>query len=202
MTPQQKQAIQNYQLRFDELNTLKTEIFTEGYFEQPMEEAKRKFEECLFWFFVDGFSSGLLMLGEDAPLPNGYEFLDIRYPDGETVEEKFDKHFKEKSADKLGILLESESHRMYNTGSVLSTGIDNKDGSVGGADGGKPTGVLKTWHTMMDEKVRDQHWMLEGETIPMEEEFVTADGDYGIAPGMFQTAENNANCRCILLYSR
>lgn len=196
MTPQE-QAIQNYQLKFDELNAFRVEIFTEEFFEQPKEEIKKKFEECLFWFFVDGFSSGILMMGEDAPLPNGYEFLDIRYPDGETVLEKLDKYTESKSPDKLATLLESESHRMYNTGSVLGMGGEIKNGTIKFT----PNGKKKTWHTMMDEKVRDQHWMLEGETIPIDEDFVTADGDYGPAPGMFQSAENNANCRCILTYS-
>ena len=69
-----EQTLQSYQLRFDELNALKDYIAEvidalksgEGY-----EEVKRKFEECLFWFYVDGFSSGILQMGEDKDIPNG-----------------------------------------------------------------------------------------------------------------------------------
>lgn len=195
-------TIQKYQLRFDELNAIKSTIYEpEGFLKLPYEQAKRKFEECLFWFYVDGFSSGVLMTGEDTPMPNGYEFLDIRYPDGETVEEKFRKHFEGGNAEKLATLMDSEAHRMWNTGTMASAGAEiDKETGIPSASTGKP--LKKTWRTMMDEKVRDQHWMLEGKTIPMDEEFVTADGDYGLAPGMFQTAENNANCRCILLLGR
>lgn len=188
-----------YQLRFDELNVLEQSIHEEEFLELPYEEARRKFEECLFWFFVDGYSSGVL----EGDIPNGYEFIDIRYPDNETVMQKFDRYYKEKDKERMASLLESEAHRMWNTGSVENVatgGIDKTTGQpVKGIKPNKP--ATKTWITMGDEKVRDQHWMLEGEEIPFEEDFVTADGDYGFAPGMFQTAENNANCRCILMFS-
>lgn len=202
-----EQTLQSYQLRFDELNALKDYIAEvidalkngEGY-----EEVKRKFEECLFWFYVDGFSSGILQMGEDKDIPNGYDFLDIRYPDGETVTEKFDKYVKDGDTARLSALLDSEAHRMYNTGSLNAVNIqvDPETGLPNIPKGGKPSGINKTWVTMGDEKVRDTHWYLEGQTIPLEEEFVTYDGDSALAPSMFSTAQNNANCRCILFYSR
>ena len=200
-----KKVIENYQLQFDELNALKKTIY-EDFMELPKEEAKKKFDSCLFWFFVDGFSSGILMTGNDYDMPNGYEFLDIRYPDGETVSEKFDKYYKDKDTERMSALLESEAHRMYNTGSIESIAPNTVDKTTGQPNLSKEVlkgenKITKTWRTMGDEKVRDEHWMLEGQTIPFDEEFVTASGDYGIAPGMFQTAENNANCRCILIYN-
>lgn len=191
---------QTYQLRFDELNALvQTFSDTEGFFALSEKEAKRKFDECLFWFFVDGFESGILMSGLKVEMPNGYEYLDIKYPDGETVEEKFYKYFREKDGKHMKTLLESESHRMWNTGSLESI---KESGDIRDNSAVYVKDVKKTWLTMKDEKVRDTHWMLEGQTIPANEEFVTADGDYGMAPGMFQTAENNSNCRCILRYGR
>lgn len=202
-----EQILQDYQLRFDELNALKTEIsevieaVKNG---ERYEEIKRKFEECLFWFYVDGFSSGILQMGEDKDIPNGYEFLDIRYPDGETVMEKFEQYVKDGDVNRLSALMDSEAHRMYNTGSLQAVGIetDTETGMPIIPETPTESGIKKTWVTMGDEKVRDTHWYLEGQTIPLEEEFVTYDGDSALAPSMFTTAENNANCRCVLFYSR
>ena len=193
MREAEQTALTNLQLKYDELNQL-VATFSETFFELDKEEAKRRFEECLFWFFVDGYSSGILMLDvDDLVLPNGYEFLDIRYPDGETVLEKFDKYFDEKDAEHMTVLTDSEAHRMYNTGGKMAA--DDAVEKHGGT-------VMKRWNTMQDDRVRDMHWMLEGNTIPYEEDFVTEDGDYGWGPGLFQTAENNANCRCWLTYER
>ena len=59
-------------------------------------------------------------------------------------------------------------------------------------------GVTKTWFTMRDEVVRDTHNYLESQSIPLEEEFFTYDGDHAPYPGQFTKAENNVNCRCIV----
>lgn len=52
-----------------------------------------------------------------------------------------------------------------------------------------------------DEKVRDTHQYLEGMTVGIDEDFWTYDNDHASAPGMFEFAENNVNCRCELLFS-
>lgn len=201
-------VLKNLQLKYDELNALEQTFTAEEFFALPKEEAKRKFEECLFWFFVDGYSSGILMLDEEGlitDIPNGYEFLDITYPDGQSVMQKFDEYYDNADATKLTTLTESEAHRMYNTGStqsaddVIKAYSETKKDAQNGANGFR---VYKTWMTMMDDRVRDTHWTLEGQTIPYEDDFVTMTGEYGKAPGMFQTAEENANCRCWLSYQR
>ena len=88
----------------------------------------------------------------------------------------------------IKVVTDTESHRMYNTGMM-------------NAAKGIP-GVMKTWHTMEDDKVRDTHFFLDGVTIPYDDYFYAFDGDYGLYPGGFQTAEGNANCRCYLTLSR
>ena len=88
----------------------------------------------------------------------------------------------------IEVLTDTEWHRMYNTGMY-----DAAQGTPG---------VMKTWVTMEDDRVRDTHYYLEGMTIPFDAEFFTYDGDHGRFPGDFQTAENNTNCRCILTLSR
>ena len=58
----------------------------------------------------------------------------------------------------------------------------------------------KTWHTMMDDRVRDTHDYLEGTTVGLKERFYTYDGDSAMHPGDFSKSSNNVGCRCILSY--
>lgn len=59
----------------------------------------------------------------------------------------------------------------------------------------------KTWVTMMDDKVRDTHRYLHAMTIPIDDYFVTFDGDKALAPGGFENPDNNVNCRCVLTFA-
>ena len=90
-------------------------------------------------------------------------------------------------ADALIRIAETETHRIANT-SALNTA--KKIGAT-----------AKTWATMMDDKVRDTHSPLEGETIPIDDDFYTWDDDFAPAPGLFQLPQNNINCRCELIFS-
>jgi len=91
------------------------------------------------------------------------------------------------SVDDLVRIVETEVHRDANE-AALSTA--------------KRAGAKqKTWMTMMDEKVRDTHSYLEMMTVGINEDFYTYDGDHASAPGLFELAENNVNCRCELLFS-
>ena len=62
--------------------------------------------------------------------------------------------------------------------------------------------VLKKWNTMEDERVRLSHAVLQGAEVGVREYFRTIDGDKAQAPGMFETARNNVNCRCWLTYRK
>ena len=188
-----KEIIRKYrQLKFDEINSLVSEICedtAEAYEELPEEEKKErkeKFWDCLLDFLIDGFASGLLMIGEDKDFPEYFRFLDITYETGETVSDLYDKDVADKQA--FQTMLEAEINRCWNIGFI---------------EAGKGTdGLQKTWETMGDEKVRTTHELLEGDTIPYDEEFVAIDGDSAPAPGMFENASNNVNCRCWLTYSK
>ena len=89
-------------------------------------------------------------------------------------------------------IIETESHRVYND-SILSVGEQAE------ADTG---GVTKTWFTMLDDRVRETHEYLEGETVPYNEKFYTFDGDSAMAPGGFADPQNNINCRCSIWLTR
>ena len=60
----------------------------------------------------------------------------------------------------------------------------------------------KTWHTMGDNKVRDTHAPLDGVSAPINGQFYTWDADSAPAPGQFEKADNNVNCRCWLTFSK
>lgn len=59
----------------------------------------------------------------------------------------------------------------------------------------------KTWLTMLDDRVRDTHFYLEGMTVPIDARFYTFDGDSALAPGGFALPQNNINCRCELRFN-
>ena len=66
-------------------------------------------------------------------------------------------------------------------------------------DGASERGVAmkKTWRTAVDERVRDKHIDMEGQTVPYKENFETPDGATGRYPGAMGEAEHDINCRCI-----
>ena len=110
---------------------------------------------------------------------------------GKTYKERIDEYVEnEGTVDEIVRVAETEFHRMYN------------DGVIDGANEiGYQTGemITKTWVTAGDEKVRETHSYLEGMTIALNEMFYTFDGDSAYAPGGFSKAENDVNCRCVLI---
>ena len=107
---------------------------------------------------------------------------------GETWRERVEGYFENggTGAD-LARIADTEMHRIANTAAF---------------DTAKRAGAAKkTWVTMLDNRVREEHQYLEGQTIDIDDEFYTYDGDHASAPGLFTLAQNNVNCRCELLFS-
>ena len=127
-------------------------------------------------FYVDGFVTSTM---DGRELPDPYEFLDKEYPEGKTSLGILDERISEGNEAEIKKAVESEANRMWNEGALRS--------------GAK----YKTWQTMNDTKVRETHSVLEGVKIPLNDKFYTF-GDEALAPGGFELAENNANCRCWL----
>lgn len=96
------------------------------------------------------------------------------------------------TADDIVRIIETESHRVYND-SILDVGEQAEEDTGG---------VTKTWFTMLDDRVRETHEYLEGETVPYNEKFYTFDGDSAMAPGGFADPQNNINCRCSIWLTR
>ena len=178
--------------KFDELHSLVDEIAVSSeaeYEELSVEERKKrkdKFWDCLWGWLLDGWAAGLLFVGKDKDIPDLTSLLNYVYPRGETTSSIFDKDITDK--DKLLVMVEAEANRCFNEG-VMKAGEGEK-------------GLMKTWETVGDDKVRDTHDFLEGVTIPFDEEFVTIGGDSALAPGGFSEPGNNVNCRCWLTLSR
>ena len=87
-------------------------------------------------------------------------------------------------------VVDTEFHRMYNTGAY--------DSAKALASKGKT--VMKRWVTMEDNRVRESHVYLSGETVPLDDRFYTYDGDSALYPGGFSLAQHNVNCRCTCEY--
>lgn len=91
-------------------------------------------------------------------------------------------------AEAIARVAETDSVRIYN--------------EAGLATAKKAGAKNKTWHTMEDNKVRDTHSPLNGQSVPLDAYFYTWDDDKALAPGQFEKVSNNANCRCLLTFSK
>lgn len=108
---------------------------------------------------------------------------------GKTWRERAEEYFRNGgSVDDIVRIAETETHRDANEAALRTA-------KEGGA-------TNKTWVTMMDDKVRDTHFPLEGVTVPIDADFYAWDGDHAPAPGLFSLPENNVNCRCELVFNR
>lgn len=127
------------------------------------------------------------MLGTAIP-PTYDEMRDSVYRKvaGKDFAERLRNYIPECNIEDIMRVADTDMHRVYNEG-ASNTAV------LGGA-------TTKTYHTMLDDRVRDTHQYLEGTTIPINAEFYTYDGDHAFYPGGFELAENNVNCRCYLTY--
>ena len=100
------------------------------------------------------------------------------------------------TVDDIIRVVDTDMNRIYND-SILNVGerAEDEESEDGGAV--KPT-VMKTWQTMLDDRVREGHFVLEGVTIPVDKRFWTIGGDSARYPGDFTSPELNIGCRCRL----
>lgn len=174
-------AAERFLQKFDELHYVSEEILG------LKDRGLNLFRDSLADAYAEGIASVNYMLGIDKSIDYARldEALDIFYGE-ESIFDKMDTYIAEENEESARRLLESEWHRMYAQGQ--SDACDGEDA------------VEKVWHTMLDDKVRDNHFFLEGVSAPSYGKFYTPDGDSTEMPGGFTLAENNANCRCWLEY--
>ena len=143
--------------------------------------------------YTQGVEGAAIMLGYDLEVDVSMMEQAIYHSiDGKTYADRVADHVLAGDLQGLITLVESEYHRVYNTAVT--------DGGREFVEHGS-SGVVKTWVTVRDECVRETHQYLEGQSVPLEEEFFTFDGDHAAYPGGFTKAENNVNCRCIAVLS-
>lgn len=182
-------------LPFDDLNNFVLRLkerFPDGKLCASKEEEDEIIDDIfdlLLLAYVTGYTITNLSLSSSwqPKLEDILETLD-REVDGLTWTQRIEGYFANGgSVDDLAKVIWTEAHR------------DANESALNAAKHGGAT--TKTWITMLDDRVRDLHYPLEGQTIPIDADFYTFDGDKGQAPGLFGKAENNVNCRCALMFA-
>jgi hypothetical protein len=186
----------------DELSNLRSELesdFAAG-MEQRRRNRDRRIDEILDMLIVAymfGNEAGNEMLYGPTELPNGdiKRTIDIdldemddaifRVIAGKDWQERVTEYLDDLqgTVDDIIRVVDTDMNRIYND-AVLDVG-ERSDGPV-----------MKTWQTMMDDRVRDTHEYLQSETVPIDRRFYTFDGDSARYPGDFADPQNNINCRC------
>lgn len=209
---------------WDQLTSLRTEL--DDTFQAGPEERKRRkpyiideILEMLIMAYMYGNEAGNTMLyGSDvvdqiAPEQDGpNRVIDIDTDDmnkavfrviaDKTWEQRVSEYLDDENGtvDDVIRVVDTDMNRIYND-SILNVGeragtedTVQDSGQVG------PT-VMKTWETMMDERVRSTHEPLQSVSVPVNGRFHTWDGDSARYPGDFTDPNNNINCRCRIVLS-
>lgn len=182
-----QKIIERYLAKFDEINAL-----SDGYIESlpdTFEELVDTVEASLVDMYLEGYASVGYMLGDKVsrqPDTDKIMLAVTAVVAGATFYDRLREYYENGDAESIKVVVDTEAHRVW------EEGADDR-----ATDSGAKT---KTWVTVGDNRVRDNHHYLSQVKIPIDADFYTPDGDVGKAPGKFQTAKNNANCRCILMY--
>lgn len=187
---------------FDQLSVLRSDLEQDLQL-SPDERKRRKQDrideilEMLIIAYMFGNESGNAMLYGD----NGIPTTDLERPIpiqtdsmNEAIFRKVaDKNWEQRvseymdsetgTVDEIIRVVDTDMNRVYND-AILDVG-KRADGDV-----------MKTWQTMLDDRVRDTHDYLENTSVPVDRRFYTFDGDSARYPGDFTLPQNNVNCRC------
>ena len=180
-------------LPFDELNRFNTQIRERFGETKLVKDDSEDIIDMLLDLFLLAYSTGNnvtnMNLGSAwTPTLNDVTKTVNKKVAGKTWEDRVKEYFSNGgNVDDIVRIAETETHRIANTAALETA---KKAGAKS-----------KTWVTMLDDRVRETHDYLEGVTIGIDDEFITFDGDHAFAPGLFDLAENNVNCRCELLFS-
>lgn len=178
---------------FDEINAFKAELpqyFANGHIKS--EEALDEILDMLLDLFLLAYANGIAAVNEQFGAdihPTTQETQETIYKriDGATWEDRVRTWYAEGGTEgDIVRIAETEAHRDGNT-AAYETAV-------------KAGAKSKVWKTMMDDRVRDTHYPLEGVSVPIDADFYTWDGDHAPAPGLFSLPENNINCRCELVF--
>lgn len=183
---------------FDELNTFRemvTEYKTAPLTLSEKEQLRDDIDEYIEFLLIEAYTYGNVQAMHDLGLldRDPADLIDREVMERTINERIADKTYKQRIEEYLDDedstvedfqrVAETDATRVYNAGVV---------------DGGKASGVpgvMKQWHTMEDDRVRDAHIELDMKAVFLDEKFYV-DGDSAMAPGGFSRPELNVNCRC------
>lgn len=178
---------------FDELNRFEAAL--PMYFENGRIKSREAYEDILdemLDLFLLAYANGVVAtneaLGTDySPTVDEVMKTVDKQIVGKNWRERMQEHLDNGGtiADVIRIA-ETETHR---------------DANAAAYETAKRAGATtKTWHTMLDDRVRDTHTYLEGVTAPLDGEFYSFMGGSTMYPGEWGIAEEDINCRCWLTY--
>ena len=174
-------------LPIDELNNLKS------YLNIAIKDISAdEIEDEVLDILIIGWANGLEYAGAVLGESN-LDYSDLQTAlnhkiDGETYVDRLREHIEAKDIDGILLVAETESHRLYNTAVYESAVRSGQE-------------VFKTWETMEDDRVRWEHYELQGVTVPINDVFTTDDGHSTMFPGGFGVPELDCNCRCFISIS-
>ena len=185
-----QKVLSQYQLLMDEMNIAISELLARE--SDPVVIADAV-EDFLIDAYVEGFAGTGYLLGTSESLSSPAHLFEVvrKEIDGKTFRERVIEHMQEGNLDGVLLVANTDGHRVYTTAA--------EDSARGAAKQG--LSVSKSWVTMLDERVRDTHSYLQGETVGVDARFHTFDGDSASRPGDFERAENNIGCRGVVEYS-
>lgn len=171
---------------WDELEVIRSEakrVF--GGKEKPDRKRVKEFcdwlEFVLCLVYAYGWQDAEEIVGI-VPFKDGLDDMAVNLEiDGKTFK---DRITEESTVDDVIRIIDTESHRDYNTG-VFDAAKSSGE-----------LGLMKRWNTMADDKVRDPHAYMEGMTVGLDDFFYTYTGDTTLYPGGFGVPELDINCRC------
>lgn len=177
--------------KFDELNTLRTKLIVLLKSNDEDKKKKKVLDGLIYDYLIFCYTSGVDGASEDLMLEAKYdpkffnELINVKI-DGKTYEDRIDEYYESKDLEAILKVADTDGSRIFNGGAIET------------ARRGKAK--TKTWHTMLDDRVRDQHSYLEGMELGIDDYFYTYDGDKAQCPEDFVLPQNNVNCRCYLTF--
>lgn len=183
---------------FDELNALRYSLVYGQYtdadgkrrYVSTYADLEDEFEDILILSYILGNKAAGEMLGIEPT-------VDVDAMEKAVNKKIADKTWRERLREQLDgggtvedimRIAETESHRDTNEAiydMARASGME----------------LYKTWQTMGDDRVREAHEEIQGQTVPFDDMFVTWDGHEARFPGDFDVPELNVNCRCFLSVS-
>jgi len=176
---------------WDELNLIREEA--RRVMAMPKEKRRRHFDEfcdylefvlCLVYAY--GWKDAEEIVGI-VPFKDGLDDKTVNLEiENKTFRDRVEEQFTDGDVYGLLRIIDTEAHRDYNA-AVYQAGIDS----------GR-TGLRKKWVTRMDDRVRDSHSYMEGQTVGINDLFYTYTGASAMYPGGFGEPEEDCNCRCAI----